>query len=186
VFGLEFSSLLDYVDITSPELIAQAKLLRKNTPSATAKFTFEFVKQKFTYVSEKKDHWQKPLVTLQKKTGDCEDLSTLLASLLTINAVPNWLLVVRNHQWEQYHVINAVNPLRVAYEPLLLLDPSIEQTFGSKPYYYDHVFIWGFYGVNTDRPSLPLIIPLPLNLFMSIYSYIINPYLIPIGSNKCV
>lgn len=172
MFGLGFIELLNYIDTSSPELIMQAELLRKSTALETIQSTFEYVKQNITYVSDIKDHWQKPLATLQRGVGDCEDISNFFASLLTINGITNWLMVVKNHQWQQYHVINAVETKE---NGMLLLDTSIGQAFGSKPYYYNDVFVHGFYNVFGNKFSPPLVVPFSLNLFILIYSFLNNP-----------
>lgn len=180
MFGLEFSNLLEYVDTTSPEIVAIAEIHRGTTTQETAKITYNSIKRKFTYIGEKRDKWQKPLETLARGLGDCEDLAIFLASLFTINNIPNWLLVVKNHQWQQYHVLNAVE---IDGKDITLLDVSIKQDFDSKPYYQDNVFIYGFYAVNSTKPSFPLIVPLPLNLFMMFNSSIRKTVISPLGSN---
>ena len=180
MFGLEFIDLLEYVDTTSPELVALAEVQRGSSIQETAKITYNSVNRKFTYVTEKKDNWQKPLETLARGLGDCEDLSAMLASLFTINNIPNWLLVVKNHQWPQYHVLNAIE---LNGKGIILLDPSTKNKFGSKPYYQDDVLIYGFYAVNSPEPSFPLLAPLPLNLFMMLNSTIRKTFVSPVGDN---
>lgn len=176
MFGLEFSNLLEYIDTTSPEIIAIAEIQRGSNIQETAKITYNSIKQKFTYVSEKKDNWQKPLETLARGLGDCEDLSIFLASLFTINNISNWLLVVKNNKWSQYHVLNAIE---INDKGITLLDLSINQDFDSKPYYQNDVIIYGFYSVNSTKPSFPLLLPIPLNLFMvlnsSLHNTVLNP-----------
>lgn len=170
VFGQGFSDLLEYVDTTSPEMIALAEIQRGSTIQETAKITYDSIKRKFTYVTEKKDNWQKPMETLARGLGDCEDLSVFLASLFSINNIPNWLLVIKNQQWEQYHVLNAIE---INGKDITLLDISIKQNFDSKPYYQNNVLIYGFYAVNRTKPSFPLLAPLPLNLFIKLNSLLV-------------
>lgn len=181
MFGLEFSDLLEYIDTTSPELVALAEIMRGSNVQETAKITYNSVNKKFTYVSETKDNWQKPLETLARGLGDCEDLSIFLASLLTINNIPNWLLVVKNQRWPQHHVLNAIE---VNGEEIILLDPSTRNKFDSKPYYQDNVIIYGFYAVKrSNKPSVPLILPIPLNLFMGLNSSLRNTVSLPLVGN---
>lgn len=62
----------------NPEVKRLASQLK--TPEAM----YNYVRDKITYVSEKRnyDYWQIPEGTILNKTGDCEDKSFLLASLL--------------------------------------------------------------------------------------------------------
>lgn len=181
MFSQDFSDLLGYVDTTSAELVALANIHRGSTIKETTKITFNSVKHKFTYVSERKDRWQKPMETLARGLGDCEDLSIFFASLLAIDNISNWLLVVKNSQWVQFHVLNAVE---TDEKEIMLLDVSIKQEFDSKPFYQDNVLIYGFHPVfKSATPFIPYMFPIPLNLFMGLNSSLRNNNPIPLAGN---
>ena len=60
---------------------------RDNSDDEKAVKILEWVVKNIKYTSDKKEHWQFPFETIKLKTGDCDDMSILLSSLLVASGI---------------------------------------------------------------------------------------------------
>lgn len=170
--ALYFSQLLKNIDLQSLPVQHLATQLAQASPLQTVQSIWQWTQAHITYVGEIYDEWQSPMDTITKHTGDCEDMSCLVASLLSLNNIPNWLLLVGNSTWQQRHILNLV---KIPQHVPLLVDTTVPTPFGQVPYGKDA-------DVLAVYPAMPLGVPylggIPLNLttFINLFSVLTSPY----------
>ena len=79
-------------------------------------------------LSWRKDYWRTPSETLEDKTGDCEDMAILLASMIrnyTQSRYSCWVII-----WHSEESGHAAVAIPVTGGNLAILDPAGNQTIG--------------------------------------------------------
>ena len=121
------------------------------------------------YVAEQKDQWQRPSYTLKKRSGDCEDLSSLQASLFSLAGMKNFFVFTYGATWKQYHVENMVLLAKTQSNEseYIYLDASYPHNISALPFYSDTAKVFLFYPVNMPfvSPFLSMT-PIPLQTFV--------------------